>query len=177
MKCARASVFSSGLRQMLSGGWEKTRSPWSKSALKWDLSRNSITASISPNVLSFSLQRESLKAKLTQGSRSHLWLLENSSESLITAFTSYIQEHQENWVTPWNGPSHHLKYHLHQKQKEVCVVQIYFSSFLHEISSWVPKTTKMSCVSVLHTSETSASVFLNLLLIFAFSPLDWEQGR
>ena len=28
---------------------------------------------------------------------------------------------QENWVTPWNGPSHHLKYHLKLKTKEMVV--------------------------------------------------------
>ena len=27
-------------------------------------------------------------------------------------------ETQENWVTPWNSESHHLKYHLQLKTRE-----------------------------------------------------------
>ena len=31
---------------------------------------------------------------------------------------AYMRETQGNWVTPWNGPSHHLKYRLQLKTKE-----------------------------------------------------------
>lgn len=29
----------------------------------------------------------------------------------------YMEETPENWITPWNDPSHYLKYHLQLKRE------------------------------------------------------------
>ena len=42
-----------------------------------------------------------------------------TNRSLISCRPSvYMGDNQENWVTPTNGPSNHLKYHLQLKSKE-----------------------------------------------------------
>ena len=42
-----------------------------------------------------------------------------TNKSLISCTPSiYLRDTQENWVTPTNGPSNHLKYHLQPKSKE-----------------------------------------------------------
>ena len=48
------------------------------------------------------------------------WRKKNTTNrSLITCIRPvYKRDTQENWKTPWNGPCHHLKYHLQLNTKE-----------------------------------------------------------
>lgn len=115
------SMFSSGLRQMLSGGWGEDRCLSLEQVCPQVGSRlNSIAASISPNVPSHWPQRESLRSQTHPKGAEVIcdFFWRKIIESLIIHAPLICKGNiQENWVTPWNGPSHHLKYHLHQKAK------------------------------------------------------------
>ena len=140
-------VFSSGLTQMLSGGWGEDRWLSLEQVCPQVGSRlNSITASISPNVPAHGPQRESLRSQTHPKGAEVIcdFFLEKNNQKFNNMCTSYMQGKH-----PGNGPSHPLKYHLHQKAKEVyVVVQIYVLASSIGKFLEIPKTTKIGCMSV-----------------------------
>ena len=98
---------------------------------------NSITASAQPSVLSHLPQRERWRSQTPpQGAefiRDFVFFRRKTIRSLTTCVLPICKgDIQENWVTPWNGPSPHLKYRPQLKTRErkgMAAMQFHVAAF------------------------------------------------
>lgn len=45
-------------------------------------------------------------------------MVEKRTSLIICILPEYMDDTQENWITPWNDASHHLKYYFQLKTKD-----------------------------------------------------------